>query len=355
MEHRNSTVITSRVSTGNPSERRTALGTISHELFHAWNVERIRPRSLEPFDFERANMSAELWLAEGFTSYYGPLVLQRAGLASLDQTVNGFGLTIDAVVNGPGRRIRSAADASRHAPFVDAARSVDRTNFSSTYISYYTFGAAIGLGLDLALRDRSDNRVALDDYMRALWRKHGKPDGPAPGLVARPYTLRDLRDTLAEISGDRAFAGQFFDRYIEGRDAIDYGRLAARAGLLLRPRQRGRGWIGALDLDRSEPKIVRLVPFGSPAYAAGLEQDDVITAVNGEAVSSGGEVEAAVQEARPGDRLEVVFQRRGKPARTTVTVAEDPALELVTLESTGATPTPAQRAFREAWLGSGLR
>jgi predicted metalloprotease with PDZ domain len=288
MEHRNSTVITSRLSTSSASERRTALNTIAHELFHGWNVERIRPRSLEPFDFEQANTSGELWLAEGFTTYYAALVLQRAGLATLDETVHGFGLIIDAVVNAPGRRVRSAVDASRMAPFVDAARSVDRTNFSNTSISYYTFGAAIGLGLDLTLRDRSDGRVTLDDYMRALWRAYGRPGGPAPGLVARPYTLADLRDRLADVSGDRATADDFFNRFIEGREVVDYARLAGRAGLLLRKRRPRHAWIGALGLERAggAVKIDRLVPFGSPAYAAGLEQDDVVVSVGGRAVAS---------------------------------------------------------------------
>jgi predicted metalloprotease with PDZ domain len=354
MEHRNSTVIASRISTSNAAQRSAALGTISHELFHGWNVERIRPRSLEPFDFTQANMSSELWLAEGFTSYYGPLAIQRAGLSELDDTLRGFGFGIDAVVNGPGRRFRSAVDSSRMAPFVDSARSVDRTNFSNTYISYYTYGAVIGLGLDLSLRDRTDSRVTLDDYMRALWRKFGKPGGPAPGLVARPYTMRDLRDTLAEVSGDKAFADRFFDRFIEGRDVVDYATLLSRAGCVLRRRQPARGWIGSLNLDRNGDgvKIGRLVAPGTPAYAAGLEQDDVITAVNNKPVATTADVEFAMRDSRPGERVAIAFLRRGQPARATVTVGEDPALDLVTIEATGGTLTPAQRTFRERWLGT---
>jgi predicted metalloprotease with PDZ domain len=240
------------------------------------------------------------------------------------------------------------------APFVDSARSVDRTNFSNTYISYYTYGAVIGLGLDLSLRDRTDSRVTLDDYMRALWRKFGKPGGPAPGLVARPYTMRDLRDTLAEVSGDKAFADRFFDRFIEGRDVVDYATLLSRAGCVLRRRQPARGWIGSLNLDRNGDgvKIGRLVAPGTPAYAAGLEQDDVITAVNNKPVATTADVEFAMRDSRPGERVAIAFLRRGQPARATVTVGEDPALDLVTIEATGGTLTPAQRTFRERWLGT---
>jgi predicted metalloprotease with PDZ domain len=240
------------------------------------------------------------------------------------------------------------------APFVDAARSVDRTNFGNTYISYYTYGAVIGLGLDLSLRDRTDGRVTLDDYMRALWRKFGKPGGPAPGLVANPYTMRDLRDTLIEVSQDKPFADRFFDRFIEGRDVVDYATLLSRAGCVLRRRNTDRGWVGGLGLDRDGDgvKIGRLIAPGTPAYAAGLEQDDVITAVNGRPVASTADVEFALRDLRPGARAVIAFLRRGTAVRANLTIAEDPALDLVTLESTGGTPTPAQRAFREKWLGS---
>jgi predicted metalloprotease with PDZ domain len=354
MEHRNSTVITSQISTSNAAQRSAAIGTISHELFHGWNVERIRPRSLEPFDFTQANMSSELWFAEGFTSYYGPLVIQRAGLSELDDMLHGFAFGLDAVLNGAGRRLRSAVEMSRMAPFTDSAVSVDRTNFSNTYISYYTHGAVIALGLDLSLRDRTDSRVTLDDYMRALWLKFGKPGGPAPGLVAKPYTMRDLRETLADVSEDKAFADRFFDRFIEGRDVVDYATLLARAGCVLRKRHPGRGWIGYLDLDRDSDgvKIGRLVAPGTPAYAAGLEQDDVISALDNKPVATTADVEFALRDLRPGDRATIAFLRRGTPSRATVTLGEDPSLDLVTLEAAGGKLTPAQQAFRQKWLAS---
>jgi predicted metalloprotease with PDZ domain len=240
------------------------------------------------------------------------------------------------------------------APFTDSARAVDRTNFSNTYISYYTYGAAIALGLDLSLRDRTDSRITLDDYMRALWLEFGKPGGPAPGLVARPYTLRDLRDTLVEVSEDRAFADRFFDRFIEGRDVVDYATLLARAGCVLRKRHPGRGWIGHLDLVRDSDgvKIGRLLAPGTPAYAAGLEQDDVIAALDNKPVATTADVEFALRDLRPSDRATIAYLRRGTPARTTVTVAEDPSLDLVTLEAAGGKLTPAQQAFRLKWLAS---
>ena len=143
----------------------------------------------------------------------------------------------------------SAVEMSQLAPFTDAATAIDRTNLANTFISYYTYGAAIALALDLSLREQSNGKVSLDDYMRAMWQAHGKPGGPQPGLVGKPYTLKDARDRLAEVSGDRAFADRFFGKYIEGHDVPDYEQLLARAGIVFRKREPGRAWLGNVSLD----------------------------------------------------------------------------------------------------------
>ncbi len=161
-------------------------------------------------------MSSELWLAEGFTSYYGGLVLARAEITSLDRLLGSLGRTISAVSTSPGARFRSAVDMSRLAPFVDAAQSVDRTYGANTFLSYYTHGAAIALGLDLTLRDRSDGAVTLDTFMRAMWERYGKPEGSEPPAVARPYDVEGARQVLVEVAGDAAFAEEFFSRHITG-------------------------------------------------------------------------------------------------------------------------------------------
>ena len=145
MEHRNSTVLTSRAGLGG-SRQTELLSSVAHEFFHAWNVERIRPVSLEPFDFTGANVSGELWLAEGFTNYYGALIMQRAGLVDLATTLERFGGTITTVATRPGRQLRSAVEMSQLAPFTDAATAIDRTNWPNTFTNYYVWGEAIGLG-----------------------------------------------------------------------------------------------------------------------------------------------------------------------------------------------------------------
>src|SRR5262249_39063438 len=162
-----------------------------------------------------ANASGELWLAEGFTQYYEQIVLARAGLETLADTTRALGGFVDAIINDPGRQVRTVEEMSRMAPFVDGGQPNDRTNFRTTAISYYTAGAAIALALDMALRDRSNGRQSLDDFMRELWRRFGKPGGAREGYVDHPYTAGDAEAALAAVVGDPRFSRDFFARYIQ--------------------------------------------------------------------------------------------------------------------------------------------
>jgi predicted metalloprotease with PDZ domain len=352
MEHRNSTILTSASSIR--ANRLDLLESVSHEFFHAWNVERIRPKSLEPFNLEDANMSGELWFAEGFTSYYGPLILKRAGLFSASDFAEEMGRVIDAVMRLPGRQFGSAVEMSQLAPFVDAAAAIDPTNFGNTFISYYTWGEAIGLGLDLLLRDRSDGRITLDHYMRALWQRHGRSVPRVQGSVESTYTLGDLKAALAEISGDNAFANEFFANYVEGRDIVDYPRLLGRAGFVVRQVAPGRAYAGPLRMQDGERgvRITASTQFGSPAYAAGLERDDVITSFGGSKVTAADEVNRAISSRKPGDSVQITFERRGQSVSVSLRLVEDPRREVVPAEQAGQTLSEAQQRFRDAWLSS---
>ena len=344
MEHRDSTVITGQ---GNVIGRRGEgmIGAAAHELFHSWNVKRMRPKTLEPFDYEKANMSGELWFAEGFTNYYAPLALQRAGLAKLNQFTRTMGNAVNAVLTSPGRVVHSPAEMSRLAPFVDAAISIDQRNFSNTYISYYTYGQALAFGLDLMIREQFHGK-SLDDWMRTVWHEH--PD------VDRPYTLNDLERALAETTGDAAFAKQFFDRHVTGKEPLDYKSAVAPAGLLLRKANSGKAWWGNEDVSFSAGRgeIKSGTIQGSPIYRAGLERGDRILSVNGNAVGSDTTVDSLLSKHKPGDQLTVRVQTRAGERDAHITLAEDPQLELVTFEETGQPITAEIKAFREAWLGS---
>jgi predicted metalloprotease with PDZ domain len=351
MEHRNSTVMTAAQSIA--SGRIRLLDTVAHEFFHCWNVERIRPKGLEPFDFDRANMSGELWLAEGFTQYYGPLVLQRAQLVDIAATARTFTGLVETVTQDSGRLVRSAEEMSRMAPFIDGGRTVDRTNWSNTVISYYPFGGAIALALDLSLRERSDSRITLDDFMVAMWRKYGQPGGSQEGYVDHSYTIADAEATLAEVSGDRSFARDFFSRYIQGHDVADYAQLLSRAGFTVRKRGAGRAWLGDPRLEtRSGAHLAALVQPTWPLYAAGIDQDDELQALDGLKIGGDVDVATVLQRHKPGDRIAVTFtDRTGTSKTATITLAEDPHVDVVPVESSG-TLSAAQQAFRARWLGA---
>lgn len=354
MEHRNSTIVTSSSAIRN--NRSGLLGTAAHEFFHSWNVERIRPRALEPFNFDDENMSGELWLAEGFTNYYGQLILRRSGLMSLPEYAGTVAAALNVVMFSPARQVHTAEEMSQMAPFVDAATAVDRTNFENTFISYYTWGESIALGLDLTLRQRSDGRITLDDFMRAMWQRFGKAGGRAPGYVDRPYTIADAKATLASVAGDSTFADDFFARFIQGHEVPDYASLLAAAGLVLRPHARQAGFAGDLHLQDTAGgvRIAGVVPAGSPAYRAGLDRDDVITAVAGTAVRRGEDVDAAIRGVAPSTAIAVTYLHRGRgqALTTTLQTAADPSVELVPVEQAGGTLTDAQRRFRDNWLSS---
>ena len=350
MEHRNSTVVTSSASIA--SNRLGLLRTVAHEFFHNWNVERIRPRSLEPFDFEQANMSAELWLAEGFTQYYGPVTLSRAGLEDVATTATTLGDLVASVTLSRGYRLRSAEEMSRMAPFTDGGRPMDRTNWSISYISYYPFGGAIALALDLTLRQRFDG-VSLDDLMRAMWRDYGKPGGSRPGYVDRPYTLADVEARLAEITRSPDFARDFFQKYIDGHEVADYAPLLDASGFVLRRVRPGRAWIGALTYEPGHHGVQVDSATGpdTPAYAAGIDRGDEITQFGGRDVSSESQILTVLQAHRPGETLPIVISdRAGARRSTTISLVEDPSIEVVPVEQTGRRLSAAQEAFRRRWL-----
>ncbi|WP_313791195.1 M61 family metallopeptidase [Lacinutrix neustonica] len=264
MEHRNSTILTDKegLSEGGMEGN---IGTVSHEFFHAWNVERIRPAALEPFDFEDANMSGALWFAEGFTSYYTNLILCRAGLITPEAYVSGLNGTFNYVWNSPARQFFNPIEMSFQAPFVDAASSIDPVNRDNTFISYYSYGSVLGLALDLSLRQKG---LDLDTYMKQVWATYGKTE--------IPYTIKDLNAVLNAYAGTD-FGDGFFNTYIYKSEMPDYKTLFETVGLTIEQDSKKK-YIGA---SFNNNLVSRNTKIGTPAYQAGLEKGDEIISVNG--------------------------------------------------------------------------
>lgn len=316
MEHRNSTYVTSSKPVDRPLGE-TGISTIAHEFFHIWNVERIRPASLEPFNFEEANMSGELWFAEGFTSYYTGLTLARAGIRTTEEYIRGLAGAINTVLHSPGRHYFNPIEMSYQAPFVDAARSVDPQNRENTFVSYYTYGSVLGLALDLKLRSLPGTKN-LDDFFKLMWVEFGKNE--------IPYTVRDIQSVLAKYTDDQ-FAAIFFENYIFNSQLPDLAALLSGFGVsleLARPETASLGT--SISIQNGVGRLRTNAIKGSPVYDAGITSGDLIQSIGGVSLSEVNRVEDILADKKPGDIVEIQFIRWGQQRSAKATLAKDPTL-----------------------------
>ncbi|MBQ4821289.1 PDZ domain-containing protein [Aquimarina sp. MMG016] len=336
MEHRNSTVLTSPKSLDEGGMKGN-IGTVAHEFFHAWNVERIRPISLEPFDFEEANMSGELWFAEGFTSYYTNLILCRAGIISQDEYIEKLTGTYNYVWNSPALQYFNPIEMSYQAPFVDAAKSVDPVNRRNTFVSYYSYGSMLGLALDLSLRDYKDE-LNLDDYMKLVWNKYGKNE--------IPYTIENLFFTLREYAGE-SFADDFFENYIFDSQIPDFKKLFSSVAINLKSNAK-KAYLG-VDIKFNEDgraEVSKYVLKGTPAYEAGIEKGDIIVAIDNQSFSDKNQFNQAIAKYKPGKKATIIYERLGVELKTIVKLGADPSVEVTQFEK----PNKKALLKREEWL-----
>jgi predicted metalloprotease with PDZ domain len=341
MEHRNSTIITDaeKLDDGH-------LFTVAHEFIHAWNIERLRPQSLEPFDFSSTNMSSELWFGEGFTSYYTNLVMLRAGL--IDETryadlMNGM---LNYVLTSPGHNFHSPAQMSQQAAFADAATANDPLSHYNTFITYYYYGGVMGLALDMELRKRFDK--SLDDYMQALWKQFGKTE--------KPYTMSDLQNMLYEVTKDKDFSEQFFKKHINGHELPDYNSLLSTVAMDFQLTQKGKMWFGKLGLDIDDKKesknatISNYMLFGSPFYNAGLEKGDVLVSINNKSITSVADYREVLTTLEEGKTVKVIFERFGKENVVEVIPIQTPYRALIYFNEDNTNKKQVEE--RKKWLST---
>ncbi len=338
MEHRNSTILTDREGLAEGGMEGN-IGTVSHEFFHSWNVERIRPKSLEPFDFTEANMSGELWFAEGFTSYYTNLILCRAGIITPTAYIDGLTGTFNYVWNSPARQFFNPIEMSYQAPFVDAATSVDPVNRENTFISYYSYGSVLGLALDLSLRQKNLN---LDDYMKLVWQTYGQKE--------TSYTVEDLHKMLNKYAGPD-FGNQFFGNYVYKSDMPNYAPLFKSVGVVIKQDSTKPFFGASVSIkDDGTAVIDRNVPIGSPAYKAGLENGDVIISINTISFKKEQRFSDFINQFKVGDVLEVTFKRYGVERSASLVLQADPSYSIQLMEKEGVKPSKEVLAKRKAWL-----
>ncbi|HEX7315470.1 MAG TPA: hypothetical protein VF297_16230 [Pyrinomonadaceae bacterium] len=230
MEHLNSTQIVETSALGVGRTLEEAVGTAAHEFFHVWNVKRLRPAGLGPWDFTRPVVTRGLWIAEGFTNYYGKLAQRRAGLWDDEQLLHAYAGAIGGIENQPGVKLTSAVESSLLAPFIDRASSEQKTNLQNTVVSYYPKGETVAVALDLIIRGRSKGRASLEDVMRRAYRKfYLESPNDSYYLKGRAYTVEEFEQLASETTG--LDLSDFFRRYVHDAQPLPYEEAFSYVGL----------------------------------------------------------------------------------------------------------------------------
>lgn len=343
MEHRNSSMIANRDPlSGNLSIRTQSL---SHEFFHCWNIERIRPASLEPFNFADANVTGELWFGEGFTSYYEVLILCRAGIMNENIYMNQLSQKINYFLNAPGRKFGSPVYMSEMATFADEAAHNDETNFSNTFLSYYIYGEMVALVLDLSLRTEFED-LSLDQLMRAMWIKYGTSE--------TPYSNADIQKVLAELTGDEDFAESFFEDFVYGNVEPDFESLFDQLGyklIMKNPNKTSLGFV-RLKFDGDTATVLNAPQIGTGLYDAGVNRGDLILSLDDQPVTSYPELNFIVGTRKVGDEIEIRYSHFGELKEADFKLQADSQYVLIPKERFSMRINEDEEAARRNWLKS---
>lgn len=347
MEHLNSSqiIIQGELSGTGLAE---ALETAAHEFFHLWNVKRLRPAGLGPFDYTREQYTRSLWFAEGVTAYYAYLHLLRSGVWSRQQFLEHLAEEIRGLELEPGRLLMSAEISSFHAWFYDRSPQMQETNFANTTISYYNKGAVLGMLLDLEIRARTGGQKSLDDVLLAMYRKfYAAPAadyyGPGQG-----YKSEDILQAVNAVAGSDFTT--FFARYVRGTEPLPYAPTLASAGLQLRISTSADSApsLGVLTqrLDRGL-QIVAVWP-GRAADRGGLSRDDILLAVDELSLATA-ELKDRLKIYPPGAEVPFSVERHGRQERISV-ILDPPIPYQYSIEALPAA-TAQQLNIRNGWLG----
>jgi predicted metalloprotease with PDZ domain len=352
LEHRNSCVLmTSRWKSRTREGYRDWLELVSHEFFHTWNVKRLRPVELGPFDYEGEVYTRSLWFAEGVTSYYDALLVHRAGLSTREEFLKKLSKDVESLQTTPGRLVQPLEEASFDAWIKQYRRDENSVN---TAVSYYTKGEVVAFLLDARIRHATGGQRSLDDALRLAWQRYSGERG---------FEREELRATIAEAAGVDLDAwlhgalettaelgyGEALDwyglRFVESEEDDDGGKdEKARKGAA---DEEPAGWLGLDTEVQAGRLVVTQVRRGTPGYDAGVNAGDEILALGDYRVPPDGWKER-LKAYRPGQKETLLVARREHLTRLPVVFGEKPPLrwKLEVDPEAGQ----EQRAHLEAWL-----
>lgn len=335
VEHKNSTsIVTGPADFDDEKWYRGFLGVTSHEFFHVWNVERIRPEGIFLPDYSKPNLTTQLWVSEGITSYYGGLTLRRAGLTETKKYLAGWAKTLARRLASPAYKVMNVAEVSWE------IWSKIHGAPPNTYYSFYSGGNILGLMLDLEIRQRTKNKKSLDDVFRYLNREYARKNRGVPE--------NGLHEAVNRVTGKDFDA--FFQDYVYGTRDVDFNRFLNYAGLALVEKKDDKAPRADLGIrlrgDDKQSKIVNVLP-DSPAYRAGLDLDDVLIAIDGRRAHADN-LERLLRNYQPGDTVQVTVIRREHLREFAVVLGKplQRKYEIKEIEK----PSRLQAKIRKSWL-----
>ena len=313
------------------------LGLIAHEQFHLWNVKRIRPIELGPFNYNEENYSKQLWVAEGITSYYDDLVLLRSAIHTEDSYFKEIASNINRLQNTPGRKFMSLEESSLTA-WIKFYRSNE--NSGNTAISYYNKGMLVTMALDLEILQRTNGEKSMDDVLRALYAFYKKED--------RGFTIEEFWGIVENTVGS-AF-GDFYRKYVVSTDEIDYNLYLNYVGIQLEDENSDKPipWLGIATKEEKGRCMITSVTAESSGLKAGLSVNDELIALNNFRVSGDGKDDIKILTI--GAEVAVTIARNGEISTVKVMVQQDPEVKfkLVSVDS----PTEEQAKLKAVWLSN---
>lgn len=336
LEHLSSTVMgAARDAYTTETGYQNFLSLFAHEHFHLWNVKRLRPIALGPFDYDNENYTTDLWIAEGFTAYYEDIILRHADLIPVDNYLNVLSNDINSVENQAGKKFQSVTDASYDA-WIKAYRPNE--NSGNTTISYYSKGSIIAMLLDLEIINDSNAKYSLDDVMRYMYNEYYKGK-------QRGYTDVEFKQGLEKFAGKKL--DDFYSKYVYGVDDIDYNKYLDYAGYKITDALAANNdpSLGVVTTNTNNKITVTSVLRGSAAWIAGINTDDQITAINGTPINT---MQDVLTGKKPGDKITVTINRDGQPLTLQVTLLKN-VLVKYKIEPLD-TPSPQQLIIRNKWL-----
>ena len=330
LEHLNSTTL--EVNRWIYSNMPRFLSLVAHEHFHLWNVKRIRPIALGPFNYESENYTTLLWEMEGVTSYYSNVILRRTDIITPDDFLSNISRGISYVENQPGNKVQSASEASFDA-WIKAYEPNE--NSGNTTISYYSKGAILGMLLDLEIMNATNGKKNYDDVLRYLYKEYYKK-------LKRGFTKEEYRRTVEKIAGENL--DDFFQKYVYSTDEIDYNKYFNYAGLKLVDNGKNGNYFG---MRTNKDMIVQTVIKGTSAYDGEINVNDEIIALDNYRVNNNN-FDRVYSQFNVGDTIKVTVSRDGilKELQVLLKNIHRYRYSLVEINN----PTEKQKRIYDKWL-----